>query len=149
MHATHRHQPRHPRPSERGIALVFVTFAIAALLVAITGALVTGSSNSQAASNYKGAGQVHFAGESGLSEAVQRINATGIVDFKNDVIDDWSNRWGSTWHAAPLAGFSYKVQPLENLADPSHRGTLIATATGPNNLSNVVVAEVKRTDQYS
>jgi len=149
MHATPRHRPRDRRSTERGIALVFVTFAMAALLVAITGALVTGTSNSQAATNYKGSSQAHFAAEAALSEAVQRINRTGIIDFQNDVIDDWSNRWGSTWHAAPLTGFSYTVTPVANVANPTKRGRLVARATGPGNLSNAVVAEVVRTDEFS
>src|SRR5690349_22619312 len=125
MKRTRHHRPR--RASERGIALVFVMFALAALLVAITGGLVSGSSNSQATTNYRGASQVHFAAEAGLSEAVQRINQTGIVNFQNDVIDDWSNRWGSTWHTAPLSGFAYSVTPVSNVPNPSQRGRLIAT----------------------
>ena len=64
-------KPTHPIPSnrraERGVAIVFVTFAIAALLVAISGALVTGAANSRATSNYKGASQIHFVAESGIS----------------------------------------------------------------------------------
>ena len=144
-------RPRRPRASERGISLVFVVFALAALLVSITGALVSGSSNSQATSNYKGAGQVHFAAEAGLSEAVQRINQTGIVDFSNDVADAtaWSQRWGTPTHTAPLSGFTYTVAPTANGTNPQFRGRLTATAQGPNGLSNVVVAEVLRTNQLS
>jgi hypothetical protein len=145
----HKNRHPHPRESQRGISLVFVTFAMAALLVAITGALVTGTSNSQATSNYKGAGQVHFTAEAGLSEAVQRINQTGIVNFQNDVIDDWPNRWGTTWHAAPLSGFNYTVTPVANGANPQMRGQLVAKGTGPNGLANTVVAEVRRTTQFS
>jgi hypothetical protein len=144
-----RHRQNSRRASQKGIALVFVTFAIAALLVAITGALVTGSANSQATSNYKGASQVHYAAESGLSEAIQRINQTGIVNFQNDVYDDWANRWGTTWHTAPLSGFQYTVTPVVNGTNPSQRGRLLAQATGPNNLSNYVVAEVVRTNNLS
>jgi len=150
MKRTCHHRPPR-RASERGIALVFVMFALAALLVAITGALVSGSSNSQATSNYKGAGQVHFAAEAGLSEAVQRINQTGIVDFSNDIADAtaWSNRWGTPSHTAPLSGFTYTVSPTANGTSPQTRGRLTATAQGPNGLSNVVVAEVQRTNQLS
>jgi hypothetical protein len=141
---------QHPRrSSEQGVALVFVTFAIAALLVAITGALVTGSANSQATVNYRGASQAHYAAESGLSEAIQRINQTGIINFQNDVYDTWANRWGATWHTAPLPGFQYSVAPVLNGTNAAQRGRLIATATGPGNLSNVVVAEVVRTNNLS
>jgi hypothetical protein len=147
----HRHRHRFParRSAERGVALVFVTFAMAALLVAITGALVTGSANSQATSNYKGASQVHFAAEAGLSEAIQKINQTGIVDFENDVIDGWSDRWGTTWHPAPISGFQYTVNPVPNGTNSAQRGRLVATARGAGNLSNVVVAEVVRTQQFA
>ena len=144
MHTPLGMNPR--RRAERGVALVFVTFAIAALLVAITGALVTGSANSRATSNYKGASQVHYAAESGILEAVQRINQTGALNFQNDIVNQWDQYWGSTWHTAPLSGFSYSVAAVANPGNPADRGRLIASARGPNNLSNQVVAEILRTN---
>src|SRR5678815_5381831 len=92
-------KPTHPIPSnrraERGVAIVFVVFAIAALLVAISGALVTGAANSRATSNYRGASQIHFVAESGISHAVQNINSTGTTNFQAQIVNDWPSRFGT------------------------------------------------------
>jgi hypothetical protein len=138
------------RRSERGVALVFVTFAIAALLVAISGALVTGSANSRATANYKGASQIHFVAESGISHALQNINATGTTHFQNQIVADWPNRFGTDAKTIPgMSGFSYTVTVQQNAANPSQRGRIISTATGPDNYRNTVVAEVERTNNLS
>jgi hypothetical protein len=103
MHAPHRDEPRGRRARERGsaLALVFVSFTIAALLVAITGALVVHRTDDPAPAALAARRPEHPAADAAPSDAVQRVDATGVIDFRSDVIDDWSNRWGSTWHAAP------------------------------------------------
>src|SRR5262245_55796087 len=138
------------RRSQRGVALVFVTFAIAALLVAASGALVTGAANSRATSNYKGASQIHFVAESGISHAVQNINATGTTHFKDQIVDQWANRFGNDAKSmAPMSGFTYTVTVEQNAANPSFRGRIISTATGPDNYKNTVVATVVRTNDLA
>jgi hypothetical protein len=138
------------RRAERGVAMVFVTFAIAALLVAISGALVTGAANSRATSNYKGASQIHFVAESGVSHALQNINATGTTHFQNQIVNDWPNRFGTTAKAMPgMGGFTYTVTVQQNAANPAQRGRIVSTATGPDNYRNTVVAEVQRTNNLS
>ena len=138
------------RRAERGVAIVFVTFAIAALLVAISGALVTGAANSRATSNYKGASQIHFVAESGVSHAVQNINATGTTNFANQIVADWPNRFGTDAKSMPgMSGFTYTVTVEQNAANPSQRGRIVSTATGPDNYRNSVVAEVTRTNNLS
>jgi hypothetical protein len=147
-------KPTHPIPpnrrAERGVAIVFVTFAIAALLVAISGALVTGAANSRATANYKGASQIHFVAESGISHAVQNINSTGTTNFKDQIVDDWPNRFGTNAKSmAPMTGFTYTVTVEENAANPTHRGRIVSTATGPDNYRNTVVATVVRTNNLA
>jgi len=146
-------KPTHPISSnrrERGVALVFVTFAIAALLVAISGALVTGAANSRATSNYKGASQIHFVAESGISHAVQNINATGTTDFQTQIANDWPNRFGTDAKSmAPMTDFHYTVTVEQNNANPSQQGRIISTATGPDGYKNTVVATVVRTNNLA
>src|SRR5262245_48501691 len=121
--STQRHTlKRKTRRGERGIALIFATFAIAALLVAIAGALVAGSANSRAAVNYTGASQAHFAAEAGISDALQRINiaggsGNGILNYQTEVVANWSNNtlWPTDYWPKqlggtfPLSGYSYTV----------------------------------------
>jgi hypothetical protein len=145
MHTTSR-RFRRARPAERGMALVFVTFALAALLVAIAGALVTNAANTNASRNYRGAEQVHFVAESGLSDALQNINATGVINYQNDIVNAWSTRYGTGAKTfAPLAGYSYTVTTAVG-ANPVTTGRVISTATGPNGLQTTVVANLLRTN---
>jgi hypothetical protein len=133
--------------AERGIALVMTLFAIATLLMTAAGALLAGSSGIRATRNYRGATQVHFGAEAGISESLQTINGAGVVNFQNDVVGLWSAIYGSAPRAfAPLGGFSYSVTPVASVADPGNAGRLIATAQGPEGAENVVVASVVRSN---
>jgi hypothetical protein len=123
------------------VALVFATFAVAALLIAIASALVTGSSNARASYNYKVASQAHFVAESGLSDALQNINATGVINYQNDIANQWGTRYGLTAKTfAPVAGFNYTVTTTASPLDPQNTGRLVATATQLD-ASNVVIAK--------
>ena len=145
----HRNNSLPHRYRERGIALVFALFTIAAMLVAITGALITGASNSKAASNYKGAAQVHFVAEAGLSDALQNINATGVIHYTSDVVNGWSSRFGTNVRPfAPLSGYSYSVTTAAG-TNAQNTGRLVSTATGPDGVRNVVVANLVRSDKPS
>ena len=148
---THTPTKRAGRRGERGIALVFTIFAIAALLVAVTGALVTGSANSKAAANYKGASQAHFVAESGLSRAIQNINATGVIDYQNEIVNHWGSRWCNgtdgvpcnAMNFAPLTGYTYLVTTTGG----ADTGQLISKSQGPDGVTNTVVANLVRSNQ--
>ncbi len=104
MHALHRDEPDGRRAARRGnaLALVFVGFTIAALVVVIGGTLLARTDDPAAAALAERRPASVAAGAA-ASDTVQRIDATGVIDFRSDVIDDWSNRWGSTWRSAPRA----------------------------------------------
>jgi hypothetical protein len=147
--ASRRTHPRARARGERGIGLVVALFTIAALLVAMAGALVTGASNSRAAWNYKGASQAHFVAEAGLSDAIQNINATGVIHYQNDIVTPWTSRWPGGYFPrsfSPLAGYSYTVTTAAG-TDPQNAGRLVSTATGPDGVTNTVVANLVRNDQ--
>ena len=152
---------RKTRRGERGVALVFATFAIAALLVAIAGALVTGSANSRASSNYTAASRAHFVAEAAVSDALQRINiaggsGNGILNYQTEVVANWSN--GTLWpvnyyprqfsNQFPMDGYNYTVTTAAGTV-PSQQGRLVATATGPDGVRNTVVANIVRAHQPS
>jgi hypothetical protein len=125
-----------------------VTFAIAALLVAISGALVTGAANSRATSNYKGASQIHFVAESGISHAVQNINKTGTTHFKDQIVDDWPNRFGTDAKSmAPMSGFTYTVTVEQNNANRPSKVASSRPPRVPTAYKDVVVANVVRYEQ--
>jgi len=138
---------RRARPSERGMALVMALFTVTALLLAATGALLVGSADMRATRNYRGAAQVHFAAESGILDALQNVNGAGIISFQNDVVNQWSNTFGTAARSfGPFAGFTYTVSPILDAANPANSGYLVATANGTESTRNVVVARVTRSN---
>ena len=140
-HATipYRHERARRGRRERGIGLVMATFVISALLVAITGALMTSAANSRAATNYRAATQAHFVAESGISRAMQTINAIGAVNYNNEIVANWSTMWGTTaksFTSTPLYSYSYTVQNTGT----ANTGQLVAKATQTDLSNNAVVA---------
>lgn len=135
------------RRGERGVALPFTLFAIVALLVGSAGALLIGAGDIQATRNYRGAQQVHFVAESGLTHALQNINAVGVIDYENEVVDNWQNFMGTATVNFPgMAGYSYTVIPVANPANPSQRGWIRSIANGPEGVTNTVVARVEQSN---
>jgi hypothetical protein len=137
---------RRTRLGERGIALAMALFFMALLALAFSESTLIASADIRATRNYRGASAVHFVAESALSEAVQRLNAVGIVDFRNDVVGQWPSTWGPARHGfGPLPGYTYTVTPVPSAAGPAV-GRLVAIADGPEGEHNVTVANVVRSN---
>ena len=135
------------RTGQDGIALVLALLSMVTLLLAAATGMLVGSAGMSAMRNYRGAGQVHFVAESGISEALQRINGTGVISFQNDVVNQWTTVWGSSSHGfAPLSGFSYVVTPTATVGNTANSGRLLATGSGIESVKNVVVANVIRSN---
>ena len=138
--------PRRPKRRERGMVLVMALFTMAALLVAATGALLVGSSDIRATRNYRGAAQVHFAAESAILDALQTVNGPGVVNFQNEIVNNWTTLWGATSrNFGPFSGFTYNVSVYSG-TNPADDGRFVATATGIEGVKNVVVANVTRSN---
>jgi hypothetical protein len=137
---------RRARNEEAGVALVFAVFGVAVLGLVVASSLLVGSSDIRASRNYRGASQIHFVAESGITEAVQAINGFGIVNFQNEIANQWGTLYGTGTHSfGPFNGFTYSVSAAAAGADPANLGQLVATADGPEGVHNVVVANVRRT----
>ena len=135
------------RRGQEGMALVFALFMLVALGLAGASALLVGSAGARATRNARGAAQVHFVAESGLSDALQAINAVGVVDFQADVVNQWTGWYGDGSRSfGPVAGYTYSVASVASAANPAGVGRLVATATGPEGTRNVVVANVTRSN---
>ena len=127
------------------MAISLFTLMIFIVLVATTSLIV--GSDIRATRDARGGSQAHFVAESGIAEALQRVNAVGVVNFQNDVVGQWATTWGTSAHSfAPLSGYTYTVVAVANAADPANRGQLIATANGLESVHNVVVANVIRSN---
>ena len=129
------------------MALVMALFTMTTLMLVTTAGLLVGAADIRATRNYRGAVQVHFAAESGISEALQLVNGVGVVNLQNDVANQWTNIWGGAPHTfAPLGGFSLTVTTV---ALDANTGRLTSTATGPEGVRNTVVATVVRSNAPS
>jgi len=102
MHSMHRHAPIVRRAAARGIALVptIVSFAVAAVLVAIAGALVVDRAGDPDDLVVLAARRPSPAAVAPHDDA-SRADAPGVIDFRGDAVDDWSSRWRTTWRATP------------------------------------------------
>jgi len=119
--------------------MVFIVLAATSSLIA--------SSDVRATRDARGGSQAHFAAESAIAEALQRVNAPGVVNFQNDVVGQWAGVWGAGTHTfGPVSGCTYTVTPVASATDPTNAGRLIATANGRESVHNVVVANVVRSD---
>jgi hypothetical protein len=132
------------RPGERGVVLAVVIFAIAALLIGSAGALLVGSGDIQATRNFRSASQATFVAESALTHALQDVNAVGVINYENEVVDGWSNFLGSADRDFGFGGWQYAVQPVADPADPTQRGWFIASAAGLEGVRATAVARVER-----
>lgn len=140
-------QRRTGRAREKGMAFVLALFTLGTLLVAATTALLVGSADIRATRNYRQAAQAHFVAEAGIAHVMQVVNGAGVVNFKNDVVDNWGTVFGAgTKNFGPVAGYSYHVDAFQNAANPAGAGTLRATSDGPEGVHNVVVASIVRSN---
>jgi hypothetical protein len=130
--------------------MALALFAMATLALALAASLIVGSSDIRATRNYRGATQVHFAAESAIAQALQianKANGIGVVDYRNDVYNVWGTMFGTGARSfTPLSGFTYTVASLLDNANPTQAGWFRATATGPENVRNVVSARIVRSN---
>ena len=127
--------------------MAIALFTLMAFIVATATSTLMASADIVATREARGASQVHFVAESGIAEALQRVNGPGVVNFQNDVVANWATAWGSGSHAfGPVSGFTYTVTAVVSATDPANSGRFIATANGIESVHNVVVANVVRSD---
>src|ERR1051326_415427 len=143
-------QIRASRPRQRGVVMALALFAMASLALVLAASLLVGSSDIRATRSYRGSTQAHFVAESGIAQALQianKANGIGVVDYQTDVYNAWGTMFGASARGfAPLGGFTYTVTALVDGGNPTQAGWFRATATGPEGVSNVVSAQVVRSN---
>jgi len=129
--------------------MVLALFTLALLAMVASSSALIGSTSVRATRNYRGASQVHFVAESAIAEALQRLDGPGVVNFQNEVVNNWSTYWPTGAHAfGGATGYTYTVTTPAAAGDPNNAGRMIATADGPEGSHNVVVANVVRSDPF-
>jgi hypothetical protein len=80
-----------------------------------------------------------------IAEALQSVNGAGVVNFQNDVVNQWSTIWGTAAHQfAGAPGYTYTVTAAATPGNTANAGRFVATADGPEGSHNVVAATVVR-----
>lgn len=127
--------------------MVLALFTLTLLTIVVSTSALIGATDVRATRNYRGASQAHFVAESGIAEAVQRINTVGVVNYQNDVANQWSTVWGATSHSfSGTAGYTYAVTTTPTPGNTANAARLTATADGPEGSRNIVVANVVRSN---
>jgi len=140
-------QRRTGRAREKGMAFVLALFTVGTLLVAASTALLVGSADIRATRNYRQASQAHFVAEAGVAHAMQVVNGPGVVNFQNDVVNNWATVFGAgTKTFGPVAGYTYHVDAIGSVPNPAGAGTLRSTSDGPEGVHNVVIASIVRSN---
>ncbi len=136
-----------PRPRERGLALLLSLFALATLVIGVAVSFLIGGADIRSTRSYRGASEVHFVAESGISQALQVANGPGVLNFQNDVYNQWSGIFGSgTRSFGAQSGYTYTVSPVVSATNPADDGRFLAIADGPEGAHNAVVASVTRSN---
>jgi hypothetical protein len=129
------------------MAMAIALFAMSTLLLAATSALLVGTADIRATRNYRGSSQVHFVAESGVQHALQVVNGVGVVNFENEVVDQWGAVFGADAKPfAPAAGYTYAVTAISDPVNPANLGRFRVVANGPEGVSNTVVANIVRSN---
>lgn len=129
------------------MAMAVALFVLAILAIVASSGSLIGASDVRATRNYRSASQVHFAAESAIAEALQRINTVGVVNYQADVANQWATLWGANSHSfAGASGYTYAVTTTPIPGNTANAGRLTATADGPEGAHNVVVANVVRSN---
>jgi hypothetical protein len=137
-------QRRTGRAREKGMAFVLALFTVGTLLVAASTALLVGSADIRATRNYRQAAQAHFVAEAGVAHAMQVINGPGVINFQNDVVNNWGTVFGAGRRRSARSRATRTSSGLRERREPAGAGTLRATSNGPEGVHNVVVASIVR-----
>src|SRR5436305_14658763 len=86
------------RPSEAGIAMAIALFTLMVFIVLAATSSLIASSDVRATRDARGGSQAHFAAEAAIAEAIQRVNAAGVVNIQNDVGGPWAALWATSPH---------------------------------------------------
>ena len=130
---------------ERGIALVATLLLLLLLAVIGTASLTYSVLDLKSTAHFNTGNQALYAAESGVQHALSAINNRGVNDFNQDIVQRWSNVFGTAARTIPgYASFSYQVAVAADGTDPANRGTITSTGFAPLQAQRIVRVGVRR-----
>jgi hypothetical protein len=141
----HMTRCRFSRRDERGFVTIAV-FVVFLLLMSLASAGVVYSALDVKSTSYFDTGNQAFAAaESGIIDAISAINASGVVNFQNDVANRWSTVYGSS--TKTMNGFpslQYQVTVATSTTSPANQGSFTVTGMAPLSAKRVLKVGVRR-----
>lgn len=132
--------------SERGIALITTFLVLIVFLSLGAFALQFSGADFKIANNQATGVQSLYVAEAGLAHALVTINRIGVVDFNQDIVQNWSTTFYPNPASIPgAAQFTYQVQVT---AESANVGTITCTATGQSGAKRTAVARVRRASGF-
>jgi hypothetical protein len=122
--------------NEAGFSL-FATFLIAILLVSLgSGSIIATILDLKGTSHYKTGNQALATAEAGALHAIRAANTSMILDFEDEVIDEWDDLMGTDWYTMPAnENLTYRAELLDNQSwcpRSSRQGPIRITGRAPN-----------------
>jgi hypothetical protein len=103
------------------------------LLLTLAGASTINTTlDLKSTSHFDTGNSAFYSAEAGVMHALSSMNTVGVVRFKQDVADRWTELYGTT--TKPMPGFqtiSYTATVTADATDPSNLGTLSVTGFAP------------------
>ena len=118
--------------SESGFAMVSALLVMLLLATLAGASLINTGVDLQSASHFKTARQAFFAAESGLFHALGTINARGVQNFSEDIVDsaNWARLYGPlTKSLISDPNTLYAISVAADVGDPWNGGTITSTGT--------------------
>ncbi len=117
---------------ERGFALMSTLLLLLLLLTMGAAALYYSTLDLRSTAHYETGNQAFYAAESGLMHALSSINLVGVVNFKTDMADRWSQVYGASQKSMPgYANIRYQVTSTASATDPVNSGIVTAVGLSP------------------
>jgi hypothetical protein len=120
-------RPRRRR-DQRGFALPAVFLALLTLFMLGTSGVVYSTLDLRATSHYDTGNRAFFAAEAGLMRALNTMNEIGVINFQQDMVAKWGQRYGAALKTMPSdPQTSYEITVAADAANPANRGTITST----------------------
>ena len=133
------------RGNERGYALLSVCLMLLIMLTVGTATTVYTTLDLRSTAHYDTGNRAFAAAEAGILHALSTMNATGAVDFDQDVVQRWLSLYGSATKTLPgLPALSYAVTVASDPAAPNSDGTITSTGRAPLEARRSIVVSVRK-----
>lgn len=135
--------------NEHGFTLMSVTLVLLLLVMLGLASTFYTVLDLRAATHYTTGNRALDAAEAGVLKALSAINATGVIDFRQDIATRWATIFGSDKQVLPnQPSMSYQVIAESDPTDPARKGSLLVTGYAPLSARRRLSVNLSKTGFY-